>query len=94
MSGDKLSRYERGEGGRGKSYIQVVKEHIPKVRANGVVVRCPGLFDGEAIIQVDEKNRFFLFSIMATKPTLDTFLDTFHELCQESYRQCILQRKE
>lgn len=56
-------------------------------------MRCPGLFgQGQACIVIaDAKQQYIVLAMMATKPDLMLILATFHELCQLSFHQCILQ---
>lgn len=57
--------------------------------ANGALLRCPGLFQGEAIVMLEAKSKSIIFAIMALKPSLDLLLMTFKQLCQKKFSQCI-----
>lgn len=60
------------------------------VNANGTIVRCPGLFQGEAIVMLEANSRSILFVMMALKPSIEFFQTIFYHLCQQSFLQCIL----
>lgn len=70
-------------------FEQVYKEDIVVVRANGIVVRCPGLFQGEVIILVNESHKSIVVALMALKGDVDIFKKCFTELCQNKFIQCI-----
>lgn len=70
--------------------MKAFKEDIACVHANGIAIRCPGLFDGEAIIQVDEKRKLIVIVVMATNPDLELLISCFGELVQNSFPQYIL----
>lgn len=68
--------------------INVYQEDVT-VHANGIVVRCPGLFQGEAILMLEDGSRSMLFVMMALKPESEIFFVIFNQLCEKSFPQCI-----
>lgn len=60
-----------------------------KVQENGIAIRCPGLFEGEAIILLDPTHRYISFIMLALKPDVEVLLEAYHQLCQKSFNQCI-----
>lgn len=60
------------------------------VYANGIVIRCPGLFQGEGIVILEERARSIVFVLMALKPDIELFLAIFNQICERSFPQCII----
>lgn len=71
-------------------FTKIYREDAIVIRANGIVVRCPGLFKGQAIISVADSHKFILIAMMASNPDSNVFLACFHRLCQRSFEQWIL----
>lgn len=69
---------------------QIYKRNIVKMFQNGAVVKCPGLFAGEVIANLDASHRVITFTMMATNPDLNCFSSVFSELVSLSFIQCIL----
>ncbi len=53
-------------------------------------MQCPGLFEGELIVTLDEKNKTIVFAMLAAKPDLEMLNQVFIDLCQKSFPQCIM----
>lgn len=64
-------------------------EDVALIRANGLTVRCAGLFDGELIVMVDENHKALLIVMMASNPDLSLMMDSFSKLCYHNFVQCI-----
>lgn len=59
------------------------------VHANGIVVCCPGLFDGQVIMLLEDGSKSIVFVMMASKPDSDLFITILTHLCKTSFPQCI-----
>lgn len=59
------------------------------MRANGIVIRCPGLFQGETIITLDQTRKSLIIAMMSTLETVESFSSCFRELCKSRFTQCI-----
>lgn len=58
-------------------------------QCNGIIVRCPGFFEGEAIVAVNSSHKVITVALMATNPELQLFTSAFYNLCDRSFSQCI-----
>ncbi len=70
-------------------FKHVFREDIVNVYQNGIVVRCPGLFQGEVLVMLENNKRSLLFVMMVTNPDLGFLLDIFQSLVQRNFPQCI-----
>ena len=68
---------------------KIYRGDIKLVRANGIVVRCPGLFKGELIMILDNSQKSIFIAMMASKPDIEVISLAFKKLCNESFVQCI-----
>ncbi len=64
-------------------------ENISLIGQNGLVVKCPGMFDGEFIVDIEDGNESLIFALLSPNPNVDFVLDALHNLTQ-IYPQCIL----
>lgn len=64
-------------------------ENISLIGQNGLVVKCPGMFDGEFIVDIEDGYESLIFALLAPNPNVDFALNVLHNLTQ-MYPQCIL----
>lgn len=58
------------------------------VCANGAIIRCPGLFDGEMIVMVESSSRAIVVAMNATDPNTWHAVSVFNKLVQKNFAQC------
>lgn len=69
---------------------QIYRHEITQVCQTGIVLKCPGLFEGELIVAIDEEHKSVVFAMSASKPDFEAITSIFHELVETSFPQCIL----
>jgi hypothetical protein len=68
----------------------IYREDITQVFYNGIIFKCPGLFQGEAIIILEKDAKSIIIAIMALYPDLEYFTSVFEKLTETSFQQCVL----
>lgn len=71
--------------------LQIYREDIKHIVQNGMVIRCLGLFQGEAIVMIDDNAHSITFSTLASNPNLEVIAAAFRALNEREFPQCILQ---
>jgi hypothetical protein len=56
---------------------------------NGMLIRCPGLFAGELIVQMEPDNKSIVFAMLASNPDYELVTSIFFEMIRKSYPQYI-----
>jgi len=69
-------------------WYQVYRDEIQMVCANGAIIRCPGLFDGEMIVMVESSSRAIVVAMNATDPNTWHAVSVFNKLVQKNFAQC------
>jgi hypothetical protein len=69
---------------------QTYKDDIVKVFQNGAVIKCPGLFEGEIIVEFENAKKSIIFAMIAPNPDLEYVTTVFKALISRSFPQCIL----
>ncbi len=64
------------------------REDIVNVYQNGIAVKCPGLFQGEVLVMIEDNKKSLIFAMLATSPDLECMLGAYRSLVQ-SFPQCI-----
>lgn len=68
---------------------EIYKDDISKIAQNGGIIRCPGLFLGEMLVQLDSSNKFITFAMIARNPDIEVLTAVFKDLTTHSFSQCI-----
>lgn len=56
----------------------------------GIHFKCPGVSDGEMIVELQNDARSLYFAMMASDPNLNVIVDLAEDLIYEHFPQCIL----
>lgn len=67
---------------------QIYQEDIITVCANGAIVRCPGLFNGEMIVMVEHSHQSIIIAMNVAQIDIEDAVSTFRRLIAH-YPQCI-----
>lgn len=59
----------------------------------GMHFKCPGVSDGEMIVELQNDSRALYFAMMASDPNLSDIVDLAQDLIYEHFTQCILIKK-
>jgi hypothetical protein len=60
-----------------------------KIFQNGAVIKCPGLFHGEIIVEFENSKKSIIFAMIAPNPDLEYVTTVFNTLIGRSFKQCI-----
>lgn len=84
-----LQKKKRKKQEISSDFCYVYQEDIVNVYQNGIVARCPGLFQGEVLVMLEDNKASLIFVMMVTIPDLECLVGVFQSLVQRNFPQCI-----
>eukprot|EP00026_Physarum_polycephalum_P000718 Phypoly_transcript_00719.p1 GENE.Phypoly_transcript_00719~~Phypoly_transcript_00719.p1 ORF type:complete len:498 (-),score=49.29 Phypoly_transcript_00719:858-2351(-) len=74
--------------------LNIYYDDIQTVCANGAVIKCPGLFDGELIVTIEPSDKSLIIAMNASDPDTEHIVQIFSELIQQKFSQYTVYKQE